>query len=151
MRLHGDREPRQPQQGTTGGATCASGAANEVWSYGDEVYKICEKYLHIREELRAYTRSLMKDAHERGTPVMRPCFYDFPQDERCWRLEDQYMFGRRYLCAPVLEAGQKKRKVYLPEGRWAPMGDKDEVLDGGREIEAECPLDTMPVFVKQER
>ena len=31
MRLHGDREPRQPQYGTTGGATCRSGAANEVW------------------------------------------------------------------------------------------------------------------------
>ncbi len=41
MRLHGDREPRQPQYGTTGGATCRSGAANEVWSYGEEVYHIC--------------------------------------------------------------------------------------------------------------
>ena len=150
MRLHGDREPRQPQQGTTGGATCASGAANEVWSYGEEVYKICEKYLHIREELRDYTRSLMKDAHERGSPVMRPCFYEFPRDDRCWQLEDQYMYGPQYLCAPVLEAGQKNRKVYLPKGRWAPMGDKDAVQDGGREIEVDCPLDTMPVFVRME-
>lgn len=31
MRLHGDREPRQPQFGTTGGAACLSGAPNEVW------------------------------------------------------------------------------------------------------------------------
>ncbi|MBR6395794.1 MAG: family 31 glucosidase, partial [Lachnospiraceae bacterium] len=34
MRLHGDREPKQPQIGTTGGATCLSGAPNEIWSYG---------------------------------------------------------------------------------------------------------------------
>ncbi|KAI1864484.1 uncharacterized protein JN550_008771 [Neoarthrinium moseri] len=59
MRLHGDREPRQPQHGTTGGATCRSGADNEVWSYGPEVYNICKKYMVIREELRDYTRSLM--------------------------------------------------------------------------------------------
>lgn len=59
MRLHGDREPRQSQQGTTGGATCHSGAENEVWSYGDEVYKICEKYMRLREEMRGHTRILM--------------------------------------------------------------------------------------------
>ena len=47
MRLHGDREPRQPQYGTTVGAHCCSGAANEVWSYGDEIYEICVKYIHI--------------------------------------------------------------------------------------------------------
>lgn len=56
MRLHGDREPRQPQFGTTGGASCCSGAANEVWSYGEEVYEICRKYMNIREQMRSYTR-----------------------------------------------------------------------------------------------
>ena len=43
MRLHGDREPRQPQVGTTGGATCRSGAENEVWSFGKEAFEICKK------------------------------------------------------------------------------------------------------------
>ncbi len=70
MRLHGDREPRQPQYGTTGGASCCSGAANEVWSYGEEVYEICKKYLEIREKMRPYTRRIMQEAHEKGTPVM---------------------------------------------------------------------------------
>lgn len=58
MRLHGDREPKQPQLGTTGGATCLSGADNEVWSYGEEVYEICKKYMKLRERLRSYTREL---------------------------------------------------------------------------------------------
>ena len=60
MRLHGDREPRQPQFGTTGGASCCSGAANEVWSYGEEVYEICRKYMELREKMRPYTRKLME-------------------------------------------------------------------------------------------
>ena len=75
MRLHGDREPRQPQYGEAGGATCCSGAPNEVWSYGEEVYEICRKYMELRERIRPYTRSLMAEAHEKGTPVMRPLFY----------------------------------------------------------------------------
>lgn len=136
------------QQGTTGGATMLSGAPNEVWSYGEEVYDICVKYLNIREKLRDYTRSLMKDAHERGSPIMRPCFYDFPEDAKCWELEDQYMFGPKYLVAPVLEPGLKRRKVHLPLGRWTRMGS-EEVIEGGKEIEADCPIEVMPVFVRQ--
>lgn len=80
MRLHGDREPRQPQVGTTGGATCRSGAENEVWSFGKEAFEICKKYLNLRERMKPYIARLMKEAHEKGTPVMRPLFYDFPED-----------------------------------------------------------------------
>ena len=62
MRLHGDREPRQPQVGTTGGATCRSGAENEVWSFGKEAFEICKKYLNLRERMKPYIARLMKEA-----------------------------------------------------------------------------------------
>ena len=149
MRLHGFREPVQPQHGTTGGAACRSGAANEVWSYGEEVYGICAKYLRIREELRDYTRGLMREASEKGVPVMRTCFFEFPDDETCWTLDDQFFYGDRYLVAPVFRPGQRKRAVYLPRGStWASF-DGSEVFEGGRMVEIDCPRDTMPVFVKQ--
>jgi alpha-D-xyloside xylohydrolase len=148
MRLHGDREPKQPQLGTTGGATCLSGAPNEVWSYGEEVYAICKKYMLIREELRPYTRVLMQEAHEKGSPVMRPMFYEFPHDEICWDMEQQYMFGDQYLVAPILGPDLRKRRVYLPSGaRWGVFKG-DEVHDGGNFIEVDAPLDTVPVFVR---
>ena len=148
MRLHGDREPRQQQHGTTGGATCCSGAANEVWSYGEEVYEICKKYMKIREDMREYTRGLMKQAHEKGTPVMRTCFYELPGDATCWEVEDQYMYGDKYLCCPVLGAGQKKRSVYLPKGHKWQLFDGSATHEGGQTIEADCPLGSMPVFIK---
>lgn len=148
MRLHGDREPRQPQYGTTGGAACCSGAPNEVWSYGEKVYEICVKYLNIREKLRDYTRNLMKEAHEKGTPVMRTMFFEFPEDEICWTAEDQYMYGDRYLVAPVLYPGAQKRKVYLPRGcKWRDM-ESGTVYNGGETIEVELSLEYMPVFEK---
>ena len=148
MRLHGDREPRQPQVGTTGGATCLSGAANEVWSYGEEVYDICVKFMNIREELRDYTRRIMKEAHEKGTPVMRTLFYEFPEDRNCWEVEDQYMYGDTYLVAPILEAGITRRRVYLPEGfEWKNMEDK-KIYQGGKVIEVDCPIEVIPVFLK---
>lgn len=114
MRLHGDREPRMPEEKTVGGEACRSGAPNEVWSYGEEVYRICQKYLQIREEMRDYTRTLMREAHEKGTPVMRTLFYEFPEDKEAWEVEDEYLYGNKLLVAPILEAGAKVRNIYLP-------------------------------------
>ncbi|KAF2183545.1 glycoside hydrolase family 31 protein [Zopfia rhizophila CBS 207.26] len=151
MRLHGDREPRQSQVGTTGGATCRSGAPNEVWSYGPEVYEICKKYMLVRESLRDYTRQLMKEAHERGTPVMRPCFYDFPKDPVCWAIDKQYMYGDKYLCCPIMEPGQRQMSVYLPSlanGRWKSFAGHT-MYDSGSMVDVDCPLEEMPVFVRQ--
>ena len=150
MRLHGDREPRQPQYGTTGGATCRSGAANEVWSYGEEVYKICEKYMQIREQMRDYTRSLMLEAHEKGTPVMRTLFYEFPEDSNTWEVEDEYMYGSKVLVAPILEAGAKERKVYLPgEGILWKDSETEKEYQGGQWICVPVTLESMPVFIKK--
>lgn len=146
MRLHGDREPRQPQVGTTGGATCLSGAANEVWSYGEETYKICRKYIEIRESMRDYTRSLMKEAHEKGTPIMRTLFYEFPDDVRAWEMEDAYMYGNRFLVAPVFSPGIASREVYLPAGaRWRNTTTGEE-YEGGMTVTAPAPLSVIPVF-----
>lgn len=148
MRLHGDREPRQPQIGTTGGATCASGGDNEVWSYGEEIYEICKKYLTLRENMRDYTRKTMLEAHEKGSPVMRTMFYEFPEDEICWQIQDQYMFGSDYLVAPVLYAGVNERTVYLPSGyKWQNI-DTKQVYDGGCYVTVDVPLDIIPVFKK---
>lgn len=146
MRLHGEREPRSAQLGIQEGMGCTAGAPNEIWSYGETVYEICKKYLLIRESLRGYIRDKMREAHEKGTPVMRTLFYEFPEDAACWQVEDEYLFGDRYLIAPVLHRGQDTRMVYLPSGaNWKKMGDAS-VLSGGTRIEVACPLSEIPVF-----
>ena len=149
MRLHGDREPRQPQYGTTGGATCRSGADNEVWSFGNEAFEICKKYMNLRERMKPYITRLMTEAHEKGTPVIRPLFYDFPNDEIAWQVEDQYMFGADILVAPVMHANKRTRKLYLPKGTLWTEYETGESFDGGIWIEVEAPIEQIPVFVKQ--
>lgn len=150
MRLHGCRIPEQPQVGTTGGAQCRSGAANEVWSFGEEAYEILKKYLFLREEMRPYIRTLMVTASEKGTPIMRPLFYDYPKDDNAWKVEDAYMFGPDVLVAPILELGMRKRNVYLPKGNgWKNIWN-GIVYEGGQVVEADASLDKIPVFVREE-
>lgn len=153
FRLHGDREPRQPQHGTSGGAPCRSGAANEVWSYGEEVFGICKTYINLRETMRDYIRSVMAEASSRGDPVIRPLFYEFPQDSRSWQVENEYMFGSRYLVAPVLKTGQRQSQVYLPAAaRWRKIDASGQHVgqleEGGQVVTVETPLEYMPVFEK---
>ncbi len=149
MRLHGERQPMKPQYGTTGGAACLSGADNEVWSFGAEAYEICKEYLQIRENMREYTRSLMKEAHEKGTPVMRTLFYEFPWDSYAWEVEDEFLFGSDVLVAPVLYENQRQRKVYLPAGvQWKQVWT-GETCTGGQTISVEAPIEQIPLFIKE--
>ena len=98
-----------------------------------------------RLELKSYIASLMEEASETGAPLMRTMFYEFPEDERCWELSDQYMFGPKYLVAPVLHAGEVERTVYLPKGNWRNVND-GSVCEGGKEILCDAPIAYIPVF-----
>lgn len=148
FRLHGDREPHSAPLGTSGGGLCSSGAANEVWSYGEEAYEIFKKFLFLRERLRPYLTQLMQEAHKKGTPPMRPLFYDFPDDPETWNIEDQYMFGPDILVAPILHEGVWIREVYLPVGAEWKDANSGEIFTGGQSIHYDAPLDVLPYFIK---
>lgn len=149
MRLHGYREPLGEPMGKEGGAACVSGADNEVWSFGEEAYEICKKYLELRESMRPYIKRQMEMAHEHGTPVIRPLFYDFPEDKNVWEVEDQYMFGPDYMVAPILYEGMRERTVYFPAGRKWKHLFTGEIYQGGCVETVSAPLSELPVFISQ--
>lgn len=148
MRLHGDRIPKQPQIGSSGGSECLSGADNEVWSFGETVYNICRKYIELRERMKPYLHRQMERASLQGTPVMRPLFYDFPYDPKAWEIEDQYMLGPDLLVAPVYEKDAAKRAVYFPSGQdWIGLWT-GERIPGGANCLVDAPLDIIPVYIR---
>ncbi len=98
--------------------------------------------------MRDYIRSLMQTAHETGAPVIRPLFYEFPNDRDCFDISDAYMFGPDILVAPICYKGAQSRRVYLPAGDTFTCAGSGEVFEGGRWIEAEAALDTIPIFLR---
>lgn len=150
LRMHGDRSPHDiPRLSDLdyGGGYLDTGRPNELWSYGEDVYKILKKYLDIRLEMKDYIKSVMNEASENGSPVIRTMFYEFPDDEKCWELNDQYMFGSEYLVAPVMYRGMTERSVYLPEGKWQNIHD-NKIYTGSQTITADSPIDIIPVYKK---
>lgn len=150
MRLHGFREPIQEPMSAVRGGKCPSGTDNEVWSYGEEIYEICKRYMQLREQMRPYTRELMQAAHDKGTPVMRTLFYEFPEDDKAWTVDDEYMYGPDLLVAPILYEGMRKRDVYLPAGSWRSIAD-NKVYEGGQTVTVEASIDVLPVFARDGR
>ncbi|MBN2222334.1 MAG: glycoside hydrolase family 31 protein [Vallitaleaceae bacterium] len=150
MRLHGERVPHiQPEHAVIDGVSqMFSGSDNELWSYGEENYRIMKSFVEMRERLRPYIRRLMKEAHEKGTPIMRTMFYEFPSDDVCWSLETQYMFGDEILVAPILEAGSVEREVYLPLGETWTNTLTSEVLEGGKSVIVKAEIDQIPIFLR---
>lgn len=151
FRMHGERSPwyEREEEFINGVRQLTSGQDNEVWSFGEDNYEILKKYLFIRELLRPYIRECMKQASETGAPVMRPLFFDFPQDQEAWNIEDAYMFGPDLLVAPVMEEGQRERNVYLPAGcKWTDANTK-AVYEGGQRVTVPAPLEIIPVFIRE--
>ncbi len=151
MRLHGDRSTETWEERRVfrknGEEALFTGGDNEIWSYGEENFEILKKYINIREILRDYTRNLMKESHEKGTPVIRSMFFEFPEDKECWDLKDQYFYGSDILVAPITEEFATKRQVYLPQGVWVNAHDEKEYV-GGQFITVDAPIDVIPVFLR---
>lgn len=148
MRMHGDRLPYEEVTAADGTPRLRSGGPNELWSFGEEVYPILERYAHLRETLRPYTREVMRSAHEEGQPVMRGLFHEFPADPAAWDVGDQYLLGADVLVAPVVEAGARTREVYLPAGASWTDAATGEVHDGGQRLTVAAPLDVVPLFLR---
>ena len=151
MRLHGSRQPYTPIYNKAGELREGTGTDNEVWSYGEEAYQIMTKFIHVRELMRDYTRSLMQQAHENGHPVLRALFYEFPSDPICWDIKDSYLFGSDLLVAPICHEHAVDRQVYLPAGASWTDARTGVVYEGGQWIMADAPMDTLPVFLRDGR
>ena len=151
LRMHGHRDPiTEPEIPFRDGIPqCNTGAGNELWSFGEKTCEILTHFSQLRLKLRPYIRTLMQHAHLTGEPLMRPMFYHYGEQPESRALEDQYLFGPDILVAPVMSAAQHNRQVWLPAGEtWVDMNSQ-ESLPGGSVIRVATPLNSIPVFIKQ--
>jgi alpha-D-xyloside xylohydrolase len=115
---------------------------------GSAEYNSMVWYTKLRYRLMPYIYSQAGDMYHKDATLMRGLAMDFPSDKAAASLDDQYMFGPAFLVNPVYELGAKSREVYLPAGtQWFDFYS-GKSYDGGQTIDADAPLDRMPLFVK---
>lgn len=118
--------------------TRAHGAPpTEPWLYDSKrVQDVFRKSAEMKYRLMPYVYAQAKECTEKGLPMLRALFVEFPDDPGAWKVDDEYLFGSQILVAPLLESGITGRTVYLPEGKWIDY-QTEKVYEGGwHKIEA---------------
>ncbi|MBI9039848.1 MAG: alpha-xylosidase [Lutibacter sp.] len=101
----------------------------EPWEYSKEFLVDFRNADNLRYQLMPYIYGQAKDASEKGLPMLRAMFVEFPNDPGSWLVDDQYLFGSDILVAPLFENGTE-RNVYLPKGKWIDY-QTNKIYEGG--------------------
>ncbi|MDO5732858.1 MAG: glycoside hydrolase family 31 protein [Eubacteriales bacterium] len=124
-------------------------SAQEPFAFGDFVLERVRRLLALRYQLIPYLYDAMIESELHAEqPVLAPLALHFPEDERVYEIGDAFMLGRSLLIAPVLQAGQRERLIYLPEGIWYDYYD-GQVYSGGQSIIYSAPLGHLPILVRE--
>ncbi len=96
---------------------CHGAPPREPWEFGDQFEDDFRRAVELKYALMPYIIAQAKLCSEAGHPMLRPLFFEYPDDPGSWLVDDQYLFGSDLLVAPMITAGDS-RSVYLPPGSW---------------------------------
>jgi alpha-glucosidase len=120
----------------------------EPWSYGEEFERINRATIELRYQLLPYIYTLFAKNEASGQPVLRPLWFDHPNDLETLLLDDEFLLGKDLLAAPVLQEGATQRRVYFPQGdTWIDWWDGTRHA-GGTFAEIPAPIDRLPLFLR---
>ena len=110
--------------------TRAHGAPpTEPWLISESFTDAFRACAEMKYQLMPYVYAQAKDCSDRGLPMVRALFVEYPDDPGAWLVEDEYLFGSQILVAPLLESGDS-RVCYLPRGKWIDY-QSGQVYEGG--------------------
>ena len=121
--------------------------AQEPWAFGEPYESAYRKAIETRYRLLPYLYTLFHEASMNGSPILRPLYFHYPNDEQACNLDNEYLVGDALLSAPIQQAGATSWSVYLPAGQWFDYWDGSE-YSGQTTVDIPTPLDRWPLLVK---
>jgi alpha-D-xyloside xylohydrolase len=109
---------------------CHGAPPTEPWEYGEGFTEAFRRIVELRYRLMPYVYAQAALSSREGYPMVRALFFEYPEDQTSWLIEDQYLLGTDLLVAPLMEDAPT-RAVYLPPGSWVDYQD-DKVYEGAR-------------------
>jgi alpha-D-xyloside xylohydrolase len=125
---------------------CHGKTPREPWNFGVEAENVFRRFAKLRYELVPYLYQAAYESHEKGIPMLRPLFLEFPQDPTTYHVELQYMLGESLMVVPVFD--QEKVSFYLPEGLWINWWN-GENISGPCWVKADLEMNRIPVFIRE--
>ncbi len=128
-------------------STNTDNTVTEPWMYSD-YKKYIQKAIQFRYKMFPYLYSLMNEAHEKGTPIMRAMFLEYQDDINCYNEGVDFMFGKSLLVANIFEKNATVRDIYLPNGDDFYDFNTRQYYRGGQKITIPVDIDSIPMFIR---
>jgi alpha-D-xyloside xylohydrolase len=119
----------------TSHSRCHGTAPKEPWNYSDAFMNDFRRIDEMKYQLMPYVYAQAKDSSERGLPMLRALFVEFPEDPGSWLIDDEYLLGSSLLVAPLMHEGSTGRDVYLPPGNWIDYQSGKSCAGGWQHLE----------------
>lgn len=118
--------------------------------YKDEsIIEVCRKYCNLRKKMMSYIYEEAQYSRDNGIPLMQVLFVKYSGDEKTYNIDDEFMFGRNLLIAPIINEGEFQRDIYLPEGNWFDYQNQ-KTIEGGKTITRKYEIDEIGVFINMD-
>jgi alpha-D-xyloside xylohydrolase len=120
----------------TSHSRCHGAPPKEPWEYSAAFLDDFRRADEMKYRLMPYIYAQAKDSTERGLPMVRALFIEYPGDPGAWQVDDEYLFGADILVAPLFETETTGRNLYLPQGQWLDYQSGKLYAAGWHRIEA---------------
>jgi alpha-glucosidase (family GH31 glycosyl hydrolase) len=111
-----------------------------------ETLEITREFAWIHQDLVDEIWDLVLETQQTGMPIVRPLFFEYPEDQKTYPINDQFFLGPDILVAPVVYDGMRSRDVYLPAGAWLDFWTDEELSGPALLEEYPAPIERIPVF-----
>ncbi len=125
----------------------------EPWKYRRDVYLSAKKWLNFRHRLIAYIFTMDYKCHKNGTPLCKPMYYAYPNEESAFNVPNEYFFGSELIAAPITSKTNKKTNMATAKA-WIPKGTYTDIFTlqkyhGPMDITLNRELYDIPVLAKE--
>lgn len=139
MQYHSEKADPSPSEARTPwNVQARTGDQSVVSTFG--------KFANVRMNLLPYSYTEASNSAATGAPMMQAMAYAYPGDSQAAARDQQYLYGRNLLVAPITSQGATTKDVYLPSGEWYDLWNGGRATGGAKTYSA--GLDTIPVYAK---
>ncbi|WP_047550628.1 TIM-barrel domain-containing protein [Psychroserpens sp. Hel_I_66] len=122
--------------------------ASEPIYRSEKAKALAKQAIELRYTMLPYNYNLMFENNQTGAPLMRPLFFEEPENEELFDYTEAYLWGKDILVAPILKVEQKTKEVYFPKNsNWFDFYT-DEKFEGGQTKTVQTKENSIPTFVR---
>ncbi|HQZ20639.1 MAG TPA: glycoside hydrolase family 31 protein, partial [Thermoflexales bacterium] len=115
----------------------------QPWVFGPDAEHAATDAIKQRYELMPYIYSYERQKNQTGVGLVRPMFYEFPDDPAQANQIGQWMFGEYMLVSPAM-TDQQTHVVTLPEGVWMESSTHQKYVGPGQ-----VRVDRFATFIRE--